>query len=217
MSKVSSVLLTFVTVFILATIPALLAAQVSGPPPLPPKRIDIVFGGPVDSQLVSRVTEFIETELTVNLVARTPLTDLKDGFDELTKELAATVNASSEICLLAVVAAPWKSQRQGSVYEPLHVGILNISALTVTSDDDTPLSRKEQFERRVEKEALRAMALLCGLKPCPFPQCCLYEHQNEQELDRKARNLCPPCHSKAMDALRKASVPVGDKDVSGSK
>ena len=177
----------------------------------PQKTLAIVFGSSVPSQIVARVVDFINVELSVKLDVKPVLTNTYSGFEKLTHSLSRDMNPNRRLCLLAVVAPSWDSKQQGAVYEPMHIGILNINALTVLSDDEVPFTRQEQFERRVEKESLRAMALLCGLKPCPFPQCCLYEHRNEQELDRKSRNPCPPCHSKAMDALRNALVPVADR------
>jgi hypothetical protein len=48
---------------------------------------------------------------------------------------------------------------------------------------------------------MRAVASLAGVPACPFPHCALFDHVNEQQLDAKSRNPCPPCLVKTQALL----------------
>ena len=79
------------------------------------------------------------------------------------------------------------------------VVVVNLKALKL-DDMTTPVAR-ETYARRVEKLAVEGVAMQLGMTPCPFPRCALYQHETVQELDEKARGLCPPCMGKLPEVI----------------
>lgn len=55
---------------------------------------------------------------------------------------------------------------------------------------------KELWLRRVEKECVGGAAFVLGMPACQLIYCALYPAPTLQELDQKARGLCPPCVGK---------------------
>ena len=74
----------------------------------------------------------------------------------------------------------------------------------------TPLlsDNDPRFERRVKKEAMRALGTLIKLPKCPTYTCALFSHGDTTVLDRKGYNFCPPHRIKSDQLLREAGVPV---------
>jgi predicted Zn-dependent protease len=108
-----------------------------------------------------------------------------------------------DVVVLALVSVPNDDRREKIIVEGNAV-ILDVEALKPselkTADD------MEKYERRVDRESMRAIGGLLGLASCPNPTCALYRHRSEEELDRKGRNFCPPCCIRAMEILRKEGV-----------
>jgi hypothetical protein len=81
------------------------------------------------------------------------------------------------------------------------VVVVDLKALKLTGM--TTPAAQETYARRVEKLAVAGVAMQLGMAPCPFPRCALYQHETVQELDEKARGLCPPCTGKLEEALER--------------
>jgi predicted Zn-dependent protease len=79
--------------------------------------------------------------------------------------------------------------------------VVDLKALKL-ADMTTPVAQ-ETYARRVEKLAVAGVALQLGMLPCPFPRCALYQHETVQELDEKARGLCPPCMGKLPEVIER--------------
>ncbi|MBM4148408.1 MAG: hypothetical protein FJ224_05140 [Lentisphaerae bacterium] len=62
--------------------------------------------------------------------------------------------------------------------------------------------------QRSEREALRMVGALVGMKTCPLPLCALSESATLEELDAKGMNLCPHCRYVSEPLIRKAGIAV---------
>ena len=82
-------------------------------------------------------------------------------------------------------------------------GVVVVTLKALKMEDMTTQAAQETYARRVEKFAVSGVALQLGLIPCPFPRCALYQHETVQELDEKARGLCPPCMGKLPEAIER--------------
>lgn len=63
------------------------------------------------------------------------------------------------------------------------------------------ISNMTSLAHRVEKTALFAVCRILGLSECPFPRCVMKPCVSLEQLDLKARGLCPPCSSKLIGLL----------------
>ena len=116
-------------------------------------------------------------------------------------ESAETQPGPHDACLLILVREPAADPDPlDSVRIAGRKAVLNVAAFEkegVMSPD-----KPEVFQRLVNKEAMRAIGLMLGMKPCPFPQCGLYKAENLAELQYKGQNYCPPCWEKSLEALK---------------
>lgn len=81
------------------------------------------------------------------------------------------------------------------------VAAVNLNALKL--NDMSTSAAREIYARRLEKESVNGLARMLYMPPCPFPQCALYEYTSVDELDKKARGLCPPCSEKLQEMITK--------------
>lgn len=95
-----------------------------------------------------------------------------------------------------------------SVWLKNRVAIVDIGSLKprhfIKARDD------KRYLWRIDKEIVRAAAMGLGMEPCPAFRCALMTCYSENDLDIKARNLCPPCCDKKDERLRvRGAIPPG--------
>jgi len=154
--------------------------------------------GAVDKALVNQVRAYAGEQYRVE-VALLPGIEEDGSPDQIKKTLIGAVRPR-DACVLALAELP-EMEHQGMVYMQDRVGIVNVAALRRAGKEAPDAAT---LTRRVESESMRAIALMVGVEPCPFPRCALKQHRSAEELDRKSRNPCPPCIMKVhekMDAL----------------
>jgi len=79
--------------------------------------------------------------------------------------------------------------------------VVNLAPLKV----DDP----EKYGRRVERQVMRGLFFYAGRKPCPNPQCALWNYQTNEQLDIIGRGPCPPCLIMGRSALEEKGISVG--------
>lgn len=72
----------------------------------------------------------------------------------------------------------------------------------------------ETYLRRLEKESLFRVGKQLGLPPCTFLWCAMYPAFDLQELDQKARDLCPPCQGLLQSLMSEAATNIEAKATS---
>ncbi len=100
---------------------------------------------------------------------------------------------------IVLVNRHWKKDYQVGVFRNDKVVFLNVWSLRLRKMNDKFAMAK--YEKRVKKEGVRAIGLLIGLPPTPFPRCAMCPWNTEAELDRKGMNLSPPNHIEARKLL----------------
>jgi len=163
--------------------------------------IAIVTTGEIDAGLVRRVADFVGGQFRCPV--RLGYSRLRFNLDpDMGLEKLATRMQPGDICLLVLAGRQGRPLKQrGGTSKPLRAAWLNVQLLEPDRKAMNPENAYELYARRVEKESVRLVGELIGLKICPCPQCAMYLPQTESELDTKSRTLCPPCMGRAWDVL----------------
>lgn len=166
------------------------------------RAVAIVSATDLDAALADRVAHFVGRSLHVSVqscAVEIPRSSLAACAESV--RAACGSGAGAAIGLVSLSSSNYAhlvSSATGSV------AVLNVAALKVNGARST--NDTELFSRRVEKEAVAALARVMGLKSCPNPACALFPHQSELELDQKGRGLCPPCQVRAEQAMAKMDI-----------
>ena len=151
------------------------------------KVVALVAAGDLDAALVKRIAGHIQEHLVTapRILPRTTAV----GADSLAGEAKALepLKADDVAVLIGLVDAAATVKSHGETDPKKGIGIINVTALSQGDPDD------EKLGRRLDKESLRAVALLTGMSPCPLPLCALWHYKTLDQLDSKGRNLCLPC------------------------
>lgn len=149
-------------------------------------RLSIVNVGGVEAGLFDRVVAHVREHLETEPEVVPPVSST--GAADLKGEAEALIPLVTEQRLVVIgLALPEADIEQHGLVDPAaRVGVVNARALRPADGDG------ERYARRLEKETVRAIGLLVGLKPVPIPYSALYPYQDEQMLDAKARTLDPP-------------------------
>jgi hypothetical protein len=152
------------------------------------KSIAFVIVGPVDSALKDRVVTFAKNNTALMIRLLPAMEVAGDTLD--TMGVAASRAMGPQDAALVVLAAP-------SMDIPAHKVILSSSRVVVVNVKSLKPSGNdaEKWGRRVEREVMKGIGTLMGVPDCPNPQCAMFQHTTDDELDAKGRNYCPPCLS----------------------
>jgi hypothetical protein len=169
------------------------------------KTVVLVVVGKTDSALLERIGAFVEKHFycAVKSVSKEALKDTP----ETEAEESAKLLEPGDLCVVELINVPQDVGFGQAVFVSHHVALLNIWGLK-PGDGSKQEDVDEQYGRRVEKEVVQLTARLLGLQTCPLPRCALSDWSSEEELDSKARELCPPCLAKAMEALKRKGMDV---------
>lgn len=155
--------------------------------PAAERSISLVTVGAVDPAMAERVRAFAQENLAlpVRLLApreAAPAATLND-----IGAAAGAAMGEGDVCLV-VLAWPLEDfPNHGILMPEANTAVVNARALKPEGDD------AERYGRRLEREVMMSIGLLLGLEACPNPECALWLYSNDEELDAKGRNYCPPC------------------------
>ena len=154
------------------------------------RKVAMVNAAGLDEALFDRIVDYVEDNLRIGVRTLTPLQPYAFKTLDEDADYLTTFVPSPVYCLVGLVKMGEDEVRHGVVHPKEQVAVLNTTALQ--PEDADP----EVYARRLEKESIRCVALLAGLPPCPSPRCALWHYTDNAGLDRKGRNLCPPCYKK---------------------
>jgi len=106
---------------------------------------------------------------------------------------------------IIVLARPADDQPQGVCLPHERFAVLNLVKLEVGAD-------AAHLQRRASQEALRVMAMLLDMSPCPFPLCVLVSYKNVEDLDHMSANYCPPCQDRFNRLAGEAGIHLIEAD-----
>lgn len=151
--------------------------------------------GDTDTAMVETVRAFVE-EQTRLATRAAPERALVEGSLDVKGEAVADTLGDDDLMAIVVVTPEAGVSNHAVVLPRRRVAVINASAMK--PDDDSP----ETWRRRLDRQAMRGVAFLLGVKPCPYPRCALCDYRSLEELDNIGRNLCPPCQDKLADAAK---------------
>ena len=161
------------------------------------KTIAFVNAGGLHSELMEQVRSFVETELGMPVRAFSSTKEvhaqtLQDYAPLLFKEKAA-----DDVCLVAFVWADDKIRKHLIIDHDIPVAVVNVRPLLDRDD--------QKYCRRLQRQAMRGVGFLFGLRPAPDPRCVTHDYMTLAEMDRIGRNFCPPW----LDRVRKEAEKRG--------
>jgi hypothetical protein len=157
--------------------------------------IAVVVVGVADDAASAAAAKAIKDVYGVSVRVKPTQQALADTPEKQAKSLSK-LTGKEDLCLVALFTVPEDVKFKDYALDSKHVALLNVWALK--SGDG---SKKDVFEKRVQKESIRMVGRLIGLPICPLPICAMSQSANDQALDTKGVTLCPPCISKAQDAI----------------
>lgn len=166
----------------------------------PKKAIVLVSVGPSDGPLLRRVTAFISSEFGCRVRVPSDQLVLKETPEDEAKLLSSLLT-DQDIGLVALMNVTQETKFVSAVFGRWHVAFANIRYADSPISNDSAAT--EIRYRRAEEDAMRSVARLLGLPRCPFQLCALhFDQSSAKQGDVHARNLCPPCQSKAAAILK---------------
>jgi len=170
----------------------------------PKDGIVIASVGVNDEPLLRRVRAYVEK----SYACPTRSLIVPDGIGEqplAEKEQALAAQLrGNDVGVVAWIDIPGATRIREDIGTVPRVALLNLAKLR--SDETNTKDNREQYARLAEKETVRLVALLLGMKPCPWPRCALHTPPVSSPHNIQGRNLCPPCGRNALQILRSKGI-----------
>jgi hypothetical protein len=152
-------------------------------------RVGVVGVGDVAPALVEHARAWSEQNLAVK-VDLLPAEKLKGKtLDDIAAQ-AVEAGGVFHAHTVAIAMPPEGVMNHGMRLANGRAAVVNVRPMQA----DKPSA--EVLEKRIERQALRAISLMLDIGTCENPQCSLARYQGMEQLDGSGRNLCPPCLSK---------------------
>ena len=174
------------------------------------KRIVLVKGPSIEAQLFDAVVKFTRG----NISAVVEVGKYPNGLAKLSpKAQFASLGElldKKDICAVALLREPASIPERILLTRATRSGVVNLSRLQREVPDRK--KNRDRFHHLVQKEALRAIGYIVGLKECPNPRCAMSGYKVPPKASF-GRNYCPPCLIQAekllgvTKALKKKPVP----------
>lgn len=152
-------------------------------------RIAVVAIGDVPAKLASNACEWAARNLALRIDLLPPQQLKGKSLDDIAAQAAAAAGPG-RAHVVAIAMPPEGFTSHGMRTADKRAAVINLRPMQADQPGETPLGR------RIERQAIRAVALLIDLETCPNPQCALTRYADLKELDQTGRNLCPPCLQK---------------------
>lgn len=165
--------------------------------------ITVLAVGDESAVTVAAVSNHLQRSLFVPVRVRSVPPPPAGSMDSQAAILAKQRTAA-DACLVAL-GAPELGWSRLNVYPDTRIALIGSGALEPVEEGEQA-KRDAQWQARIRKESVHAVAMLMGVEPCVFPRCALFKHLNDGQLDFKANTPCPPCQKKCETALLRAGV-----------
>lgn len=171
------------------------------------KHVLVVAVGDVDGAVVTRIAKHMQADMKCIVSAGEPVVKAENAaaaVNELGKLLSDDV-----VCVLGLTEMEEKAGSLDGVSVEGRAGVVNLAAYR---PNGKPVAKdaEENYLRRIDKEATRAVGLMLSLEPCVMPLCALCKGASEEDLDRRGRTPCPPCQDKRTAKLKEMGVQIRD-------
>jgi len=159
----------------------------------------------VDTGLVGSVSAHVSRHFGTTLKAKACLNVATASLGEVAQ---AAYNALEDRDVVGLVLHDSPTDENVRTILTVKDRVVLVNVRTLTRGNPELETSDGRFVRRVQKESMRAVAWLLGLRDCPTITCALYQHGDETHLDLKGVNLCPPHRRQADTKLRERKVTV---------
>lgn len=197
---------TTVTLLLATVFCAVGMQQVAGAAPDPKSvGVTLVGVGGVRKELVEEVAGHLSKTFQVPVHVRYIDASVKTTPLVLANQVDGK-REEGDLCVVGLVKAPLKWPRR-QLYKWKSLALLSTDAYEPLARKDAA-DAKSRWRLRLKKETVRCAAALVGTPECVFPRCALLDHANDQEMDAKGYNPCPPCLVQLRKALAEAGAIV---------
>lgn len=186
--------------FVLLSLLAVLGARAEDP------ILSLVAVGDLDPAMAERVRAFAQENLALPVRLLEPREAKPAASLHEIGEAAGESIGEADVCLVVLAVPLEELPNHGTQLPDQRTAVVNARLLKPEGGDE------EQYGRRLEREVMMSIGLLLGLQTCPNPQCAMWLYSNDDELDMKGRNFCPPC----LDRVQKLAMGKGLKIVAES-
>jgi predicted Zn-dependent protease len=147
----------------------------------------------VDRPTLDRVENFLGANLPVKIVDRNGSSGMGQMAPAKQGEEVGKLLSSGESCVVALVAEPENSVQQSILLATNKASaIVNLSGIR-SRVACMVTGKEEEYQRLCEKETMRAIGYMLGLKTCPNPDCAMSDYLTKPGMRVQGRNFCPPC------------------------
>ncbi|MFA5689390.1 MAG: hypothetical protein WC959_09630 [Kiritimatiellales bacterium] len=167
------------------------------------KAIAIVNSGAVNADVIEQIRSFVEKELKVIVRSTEDMQLASAGNVDAAMTLAQKIRGEGDVIFIAVTAIP-ESEDHLTVDTETRTAIVNVEPLKT---DDA-----QKFERRIERQVMRAAAFAVGLAPTPDPYCVTRDYSSLEDLDRMGRNFSPPWQGRFAGEVEKLGLTAPEAD-----
>lgn len=154
-----------------------------------PKAVALVGIGDVPAELMAHVRSWAQTNMAVQVDLLSPIAKAGATLDAIAAQ-AAQASGTNHACVVAVAMPPEGVNNHGMRQPDGKAAVVNLRPMKA----DQPAA--DVLEKRIERQVLRATALLIDVETCVNPYCTLSRYGSLPELDQSGRNYCPPCLQK---------------------
>ena len=169
------------------------------------REFSLAPAGDVDAAFVERARVYMEKNsgAAVRLAPAIPA-EPGQSLEAIGRAAAKTLGKTDPGIIVLARAAI--DQPQGVCLPDERFAVLNLDRLEAGAAAD-------KRDRRAGQESLRAMSMLLGLSPCPFPLCVLVGYEKTEDLDHMSGNFCPPCQGRFSRMAREAGLHLLEDDL----
>jgi hypothetical protein len=175
----------------------------------PGSTLTIVAEPGMDAALIERMRAWVQTNYEAVTVVRVGTWTNNASRTEVVAKLKEGRQAS-EAFVLGVASFPGENLRN-SLTQVLDTPFVIMNVAPVLAADPT---HPERLGDRLEREALRAVALWLNLPPVPTSLCATGPHTTIADLDAKSRSLMPPTALEAKKRLAQRGLAMLSNDPS---
>jgi predicted Zn-dependent protease len=173
------------------------------------RTIVVVRSSNVEDVVLDRVVSNLKGNLNAEISIVKIASDLANlPLDEQVKEVRKLLKPDS-VCAVALVKEPAKTTQERILVATNQLaGLVNVTVIKdMVKVEGNEAETNEQYLRLAEKESMRTVGSLLGLKPCPNPYCAMNCSESKPVARVSARNYCPPCQGE----LEKLLPVAGEK------
>ena len=168
-------------------------------------RVAVVAVGAGTEKLAEHARNWALANIPVQIDLLPPQKKVGDSLDAIAAD-AVKLAGKGHPVVVAVAMPPASVTSHGMRTADGRSAVVNVRAMQADQPD------AQKLERRIERQVIRAIALMIDMPSCVNGQCALSQYQSLEDLDRAGRNLCPPCSQNFQNAADAAKLELNPEN-----